>query len=65
MYVEKARTKLAIFLKFVLRKQKEKIKPTFYQDALVFFTFKDIKMVCVLKKWFAFFFSAEKHKISR
>ena len=45
---EKARTKLTIFFKYVLRKQKQKVKPTFYRDVLVFFTIKDIKMVCVL-----------------
>ena len=45
--IEGVRTKLIIFLNCVLRKQKERIKPAFYQDVLVFFTFKDIKMICV------------------
>ena len=35
------------FFKCVLRKQNEKIKHAFYQDMLVFFTFKNIKKVCV------------------
>ena len=66
MYSEEARTKLTIFLKCVLRKQKEKIKPGFYQNVLVFFSFKDIKMVCGLIPYEdVLVFSAEKHKITR